>query len=140
MPKSSLAKERQWRKILRRHQASGLGVRQFCQELQLSEPSFYAWRREIARRDQHAADRVGTKQGFDPSEQGKQRRPQGKRSQASRSFFLPLQLTSEAAGAIEPGPGRASSIELVHPRGHVVRIPADCDIECLRTVLGLLDR
>jgi hypothetical protein len=31
-------------------------------------------------------------------------------------------------------------MELVHPRGHVLRIPAAFDEGCLQTVLQLLDR
>ena len=49
------AKEKHWRRLLRQWQRSGLTGRDFCAEHGLSEPSFYAWRREIARRDQRAA-------------------------------------------------------------------------------------
>ena len=122
MPKSNLEKEARWRKILGQQQASGQGVRPFCQEHQLSEPSFYAWRREIARRDRKAAVSTGRKRTRDQENKGK--------PQASGAFFLPLRLASGAVG----------SIELVHPRGHVLRIPAGFDVECLQAVLGLLDR
>lgn len=43
-----------WREQVQRHAASGLSVRQFCQENGLSEPSFYAWRRTLAERHQPA--------------------------------------------------------------------------------------
>lgn len=43
--------ERQWRRRLEEWQRSGLTGRAFCQQHGLSEPSFYGWRREIARRD-----------------------------------------------------------------------------------------
>lgn len=45
------AKEAYWRKVLNRFAASGLSVREFCRREQLSEPSFYAWRRTIGERD-----------------------------------------------------------------------------------------
>ena len=122
MANSNLEKEARWRKVLRQQQASGLGVRPFCQEHRLSEPSFYAWRREIARRDGQAA--VSPERKRTRSEDSKGER------QAAGAIFLPLRLTSGAVG----------SIELVHPRGHVVRIPAGFDVECLQAVLGLLDR
>jgi hypothetical protein len=37
--------------MLRRQQRSGLSVRAFCRQHNLSQPSFYAWRRTIAQRD-----------------------------------------------------------------------------------------
>jgi hypothetical protein len=44
-------KEKQWRRMLRLWRRSGLTGRDFCSEQGLSEPSFYAWRRQIAQRD-----------------------------------------------------------------------------------------
>ena len=47
-------KERFWRRLLRQWQRSGLSVRAFCEQHDLSEPNFYAWRRTLAQRDAHA--------------------------------------------------------------------------------------
>jgi hypothetical protein len=44
-------REHFWREQLRRQQASGQGVREFCQGAGLSVPSFYWWRREVRIRD-----------------------------------------------------------------------------------------
>ena|ERR1700674_1344169 len=44
-------KEQHWRQRLRDWQASGLSVRAFCARRGLNQPSFYAWRRELQRRD-----------------------------------------------------------------------------------------
>lgn len=46
-----LAKESQWRERVREQLASGLTVRGYCLREQISEPSFYAWRKELAKRD-----------------------------------------------------------------------------------------
>lgn len=40
-----------WRGVLRRHARSGMSVRAFCGREQVSEPSFYAWRRTLRERD-----------------------------------------------------------------------------------------
>ena len=48
-------KERFWRGMMQHWRRSGLSVRDFCAEHGLAEPSFYAWRRTLARRDQQAA-------------------------------------------------------------------------------------
>ena len=48
-------KERQWRRWIREWQASGLTVRDFCDRHGLDEHRFYAWRRELGRRDAEAS-------------------------------------------------------------------------------------
>jgi transposase len=44
-------KEQQWRRWIKEWQASGLTVQIFCDRRGLEEHRFYAWRRELARRD-----------------------------------------------------------------------------------------
>lgn len=34
----------EWQRLLLRHEVSGLGIKAFCQNEQLSEASFYRWR------------------------------------------------------------------------------------------------
>ena len=46
--------ERRWRDLIARWERSDLTVRDFCSEHRVSEPSFYAWRRELAARDRDA--------------------------------------------------------------------------------------
>jgi transposase len=45
-------KEKYWRRLLRQWRRSGWTPREFCDQQGISQPSFYAWRREIALRDQ----------------------------------------------------------------------------------------
>jgi len=52
----SVEKEAFWRKILARQRRSGLSVREFCQGEGVSEGSFYAWRRELLKRDTATPD------------------------------------------------------------------------------------
>ena len=44
-------KEQFWRRVVRRWHSSGLSVRNFCRQQNLSEPSFYAWRRLLQQRE-----------------------------------------------------------------------------------------
>ena len=46
-----VAKEQFWRETVARQASSGLKVRAFCQQEQLTESAFYAWRRTIRERD-----------------------------------------------------------------------------------------
>jgi transposase len=50
-----LRKEREWRRRIREWRRSGLSVRAFCAGHSLAQPSFYAWRRELAKRDAESA-------------------------------------------------------------------------------------
>lgn len=44
-------KAQQWRRWVQEQRASGMTVRAFCRRRRLAEPSFYAWRRQLDRRD-----------------------------------------------------------------------------------------
>jgi transposase-like protein len=44
-------KEEFWRLVLDEHRHSGLGVKAFCRQQEISEALFYAWRRKIQNRD-----------------------------------------------------------------------------------------
>jgi transposase-like protein len=45
------AKEQYWRELVTQWQASGLSVREFSRQRQVTEASLYAWRRELQSRD-----------------------------------------------------------------------------------------
>src|SRR6476619_487839 len=47
----SAAKEQYWREVIDGWRRSGGSVRQWCTQRQVSEPSFYSWRRTLAERD-----------------------------------------------------------------------------------------
>jgi transposase-like protein len=44
--------ERRWRDLIARWKRSGISVSDFCIDQGVSESSFYAWKRELAARDQ----------------------------------------------------------------------------------------
>jgi transposase-like protein len=60
------SKECFWRRVVQRWQRSGQTIRAFCRTHRLSEPSFYAWRRTLAERDQQQADAAGSTGLFAP--------------------------------------------------------------------------
>ncbi|MEM6468063.1 MAG: transposase [Planctomycetota bacterium] len=47
----SAEKEAFWRMAMEEHRHSGLTIKEFCKQQGISEPSFYAWRRELKKRD-----------------------------------------------------------------------------------------
>lgn len=49
--KRSANKEELWRLLVEQQRRSGLGIRAFCRQKAISEPSFYAWRKKLQKRD-----------------------------------------------------------------------------------------
>ncbi len=108
-------KERFWRRLLRQWRRSGLTVRAFCAEHQVSEPSFYSWRRSIAERDQRVTVSVATVGDDDAHDQ---------------PLFVPLRVVPTATGM---------AFEVVLGQGRVVRVPACFDPAALRQLLAVLE-
>lgn len=55
-PRRGVGKEQFWRRIVEGHRGSRQSVREWCDRHGVSEPSFYAWRRELAKRDAAARE------------------------------------------------------------------------------------
>ena len=49
--KRSAKKEAYWALMVEEQRRCGVSIRTFCQQKAISEPSFYAWRRELRKRD-----------------------------------------------------------------------------------------
>jgi hypothetical protein len=114
-------KERYWRQLIRRQAASGLGRRGFCEREGVPEYQFHWWRRTLRERDRHRArDAQRTRTRCPVADPG---------SKEAESPFLAVHLPLSLGTAIE----------VVHPRGHVLRVPACFDATALRRILATLD-
>jgi hypothetical protein len=111
-------KEQFWRRLLRRWRRSGLTIRDFCFEHEVSEASFFAWRRIIAERDREAA--------WSKPSSGTQQSPHAKQEPS----FVPVRVL--------PSLG-VTSLEVVLGQGRVVRVPTGFDAATLRQLLALLE-
>ena len=120
--KRDCSKERFWRRTFRQWRRSGLSVRAFCAEHGLAEPSFYAWRRIVAQRDQVAA-RVRTS-----PERDSLRREVPADDDAP--VFVPLRVIDTSTQA---------AFEVVLERGRVVRVLRGFDANTLRQLLAVLE-
>lgn len=116
------AKERYWRRLLRLWRRSGQTGRDFCAAHGLSEPSFYAWRREIARRDQEPA--AAPKPAL---------RSQAPNPSAGTPLPTFVEVTVDAPVS-PPAP-----LEVVVAHGRCVRVPPGFDAELLRQLLRVLE-
>jgi transposase-like protein len=104
-------KEQFWRRLFRLWRRSGRTIRAFCAEHQVSEPSFFAWRRTIAQRDQqHPAQ-----------------------ANSAPVAFVPLRVVPA------PAPEPACPFEVVLKDDLVVRVPAGFDAASLRQLLAILE-
>lgn len=114
----SIEKERAWRAVVERQRQSGLSIRAFCRRDSLSEPSFYAWRRELWRRDRERS-------AHQPRET--KARP---RETAVSSAFLPVTVT--AAGSVE------RVLEVSCGDGLRLSVWPGCDASLLQAALSVL--
>src|SRR5262245_47282545 len=105
------AKEKFWRRIIRRQHNSGLPVRGFCEREGLKDFNFLGWRRGLNRRDREQAtplSRSATQEFTEPSES---------------TVFLPVRVVEA-----DSVPSRtAPLIEIVLDGGATVRVPCGFD-------------
>src|SRR5262245_42464424 len=106
-------KERFWRHTIRQWRRSGLSVRAFCVEHELTEPLFYAWRRAIAERDQERAQVAAL-------------RPVRRKGRDEAPTFVPLRVMDTLA----------APLEVVLPRGRSVRVSRGFDADTLRQLIA----
>ncbi|HEV3217600.1 MAG TPA: hypothetical protein VGZ27_17855 [Vicinamibacterales bacterium] len=126
------AKERHWRHVVRKWRSSGLSVREFCDWQALSEPSFYAWRRELAKRDRDsvaAAAEITAARDIRPVKQnGPNRTPV--------AAFLPVRVVADGAPLAAASLSRSHDIEVHLPGGVRLLVSPGCDRALLRDVIA----
>jgi hypothetical protein len=125
------AKERHWRRIVRDWRRSGLSARDFCDWQVLSEPSFYAWRRELALRDREAAS--------GPSPSGAKSTGHGTKDRSGRApgaVFVPVRVVADAVPEAPGNPFRTDGIEVLLPTGVRLLVLPGYDRALLRDVIA----
>ena len=126
------AKERHWRRMVRQWRKSGLSVREFCDWQGLSEPCFYAWRRELAKRDREAAAAVP---GIGRSRGGRPVKQNGP-SRTAVAEFLPVQVVADGGRDAVGNSSGPDGIEVHLPGGVRLMIRSGCDRALLRDVIA----
>jgi transposase-like protein len=129
-------REARWRRIIREHGRSGLGVREFCRRGKLTETAFYFWRRELQRREgeRHEAEHLSGVASAKPEEQRRQPTHRAWRRQTTAApTFVAVQVAKDIAIA---GGGR---IEIELSGGRRVHVTAPVDRQALADVLAVLE-
>ena len=140
MPRAfNLELEQRWRERFRRFEQSGLSVREFCRSLDIREHTFFAWRRELIRRDrlrQTAQDSsVPAAPQRRASRRPGQQRPatrqpnSGAKRAHSNSAFVPVQIISDPL---------APSCFEVRIGAYLLRVPTSIDEPALRQAIRVL--
>jgi hypothetical protein len=111
-------KEQFWRQMVDGHAGSGLSVWRYCSDRGVSEQSFFAWRKELARRDAAARQ--------------KRARSAATNQSPAPIRFAQLQI---AAGELVGG----ACLEIVLPTGIRIRVPRGACQDTLSDVLGVLE-
>jgi hypothetical protein len=127
------AKERHWRRIVQQWRRSRLSVREFCDWQELSEASFYGWRRELAKRDREA---LGSPAAV--KSESRVAEPNGLAA-ARTPAFLPVQVVPETQTVVTGRAPRTDCIEVHLLSGVRLHVPAGCDRWALVEVLAALE-
>lgn len=112
-----VARRERWARIVERAEASGMPIRQFCQQHDVDEGQFYHWRHRL---EQEAAK---SKAKAVPA--------------AGPGFVLVQQARPDEAEAAKPEP---AALELVLDRGWRLRIASPVDEAALSSVLRALGK
>jgi hypothetical protein len=127
------AKERHWRRLLRHWRRSRLSVRDFCDWQELAEPTFYFWRRELAKRDRETGHQsVATK--------CERRAPrQNDMPAREKAQFLSVQVVPETQAVATSRQPHTDGIEVHLPSGVRLHVPPRYDRQALIDVLAALE-
>jgi hypothetical protein len=111
--RKSAEKALRWREILERQAESGSSIRGFCATEGISEPSFYAWRKNL----------------LEPAIDGR-RGGMGRRRKESdqKPLFVPVKLLDTAP-----------MLEIIHPLGYRIQVAGEVNPIALRQVIETLD-
>ena len=108
-----------WRERIARQAASGVSIRQFCDQERIPQATFYAWRRRLQVRAATPAKQVT------PPRTVSRRAVAGSRRTGD---FIPLRLLDAP-----------TAWEVVHPRGYRVRVSGEVTAAALQCIVDVLD-
>jgi len=145
MGKRSVEKERQWREIMARYERSGLKVRAFCNQEQIKESQFFAWKRELKRRDDTRTvnrddPRRSRHHGLAESTAAPQAMTAKGATMAARAVAMNGPVAAFAPlHVVRPSPATPSSIEIIVADSLRVAVMPGFDPEVLGQVLAVVE-
>lgn len=115
----SVNKEASWRLLVEEQRRCGLSIRAFCRERAISEPSFYAWRKELQKRDARRTADGG-----------------------SNGRLIPVDVIASSAGEhARPSSGDVQApLEICTPGGFTLRFGHDAAPDTIARLLDVIAR
>lgn len=114
--KRSVEKEGSWRLLVNEQRGCGLNIRTFCKQKGISEPSFFAWRKELQKRD---AERTA-----DADSNGR---------------LIPVDVVHGTREKAKPG-DVTTPLEICTPGGFTLRFDHDTTAETISRLLDVIAR
>jgi|MudIll2142460700_1097286.scaffolds.fasta_scaffold721477_2 transposase-like protein len=108
-----------WRERMAHQAASGVSIRQFCDQEGIPQATFYAWRLRLRERTATPSNPVATRRTTPGQDKTESRRA---------GHFIPLRLLDTP-----------TAWEVVHPRGYRVRVSGEVSATTLQCIVGVLD-
>lgn len=127
------AKERFWREVIGVHAGSGLSVKAHCLKHGISEASFFAWRRELARRDAELRHPSKASQPLDSKRARQTSRRKDLTERRAAPLWAQLHVTPGEASS------RGATIEIVLPAGVRVLVSEGTSRQSLIDVFAVLE-
>jgi transposase-like protein len=119
-----------WRRVIQEHAGSGLSIRQFCRDNDLTESGFYFWRRELQRRE---TQRPQQQRRQTRPEQ--QRRPSGTGQTPGQAAAAPAFVPVSVSQAVRQSTG---GIEIILLGGARIHVAGGVDRQALADVVAVL--
>jgi len=127
----SVQKERFWRGMVTEQRRGGGSIRAFCREKGISEPSFYAWRKELQKRD---APRAVDKRATDRKSAVAAKNP----ADGGNGGLIPVEVVGGRGERASQGHRRSRPLEIGTPGGFTLRFGEHTTPEIIARLLDVI--
>lgn len=135
------ATERYWRRVMVEFSATGLSGAEYCRRNGIKYQHFADWRLKIRKSDA-SGKAIGQRalRRAHVAEKSKLRGPKSSSGQHKSVEFAEIQVVDRQNPNQVGRTGEPARLELVFPGGVVLRLPDDCSLTFLSSVISILEK